>query len=166
MNRSIRWSFASLLAVCTAFALPAIAAAAVHFTHESYQAFQGQLQSSQIHAVTFNKKAHTVHVTLNDGRHMLAIYPSHDEPQLAALLQAKGVSVKVEKHKTKTKAVHHTLRYIAGGILVIVILVILMVLLVGRRRSLMRAADGKDSQAEGAAPPAAPGSAGGSPGAG
>jgi ATP-dependent Zn protease len=142
MNRSIRRPAAALLACLLASVLlaPATAAVAagvvVHYQHESYQAFQRQLASGQIAAVTFNKKPHSAHITLTDGRKMLAIYPSHDEPQLAAALMAKGVVVSVERHKSTAKPVHHTLRYIAGGILVIVILAILAVLLIGRRRNL------------------------------
>jgi len=112
------------------------AGAVVHYQHESYQDFQHQLAAGQIAAVTFNKKPHSAHITLTDGRKVLAIYPSHDEPQLAAVLAAKGVLVSVEKHKSTVKPVHHTLRYIAGGVLVIVILAILAVLLIGRRRNL------------------------------
>jgi ATP-dependent Zn protease len=115
----------------------------IHYTHESYEEFQRQLVAGKIHAVTFNKKPHSVRVTLKDGSHVLAIYPSHDEPQLATALSAKGVTVAVLKPKVKAKpAVHHTLRYIAGGILVVVILAILAVLLVGRRRNLTSAVDG------------------------
>ena len=89
---------------------------------------------------------------------MLAIYPSHNEPQIAAQLTAKGVTVAVLKPKVKAKpAVHHTLRYIAGGILVIVILAILAVLLIGRRRNLTQTPEGGSGQAGDAssAPPQA-----------
>jgi ATP-dependent Zn protease len=117
----------------------------IHYTHESYEAFQRQMAAGQIRAVVFNKKPHSVRVTLKDGSHVLAIYPSHDEPQLAAALSAKGVTVAVLKPRVKAKpAVHHTLRYIAGGILVIVILAILGVLLVGRRRNLSGAVDSSE----------------------
>jgi ATP-dependent Zn protease len=142
MNRSSRAPESIMAAICLALALlvlavPAGAASAIHFTHESYTDFQKQLSAGQIHAVTFNKKAHSVHVSLNDGRHVLASYPSHDEPQIAAQLRAKGASVKVKKAK-KPAAAHHTLRYIAGGIVVILILVVLVVLLIGRRRTLVQ----------------------------
>jgi ATP-dependent Zn protease len=121
----------------------------VHFQHESYPAFQRQMAAGQIQAVEFNKKPHSAHVTLKDGKHVLAIYPSHDEPQLAARLTAKGVAVTVEKHAAKVKPVHHTLRYIAGGILVVVILAILAVLLIGRRRNLAEDAGDSASAADG-----------------
>jgi ATP-dependent Zn protease len=139
MNRSSRAFAAALLAAYVAsmsVSATAIAASAVHYTHESYQEFQQQLAARRIGAVKFNKKAHTVHVTLLDGRHMLASYPSHDEPQIAAQLQAKGVPYTIERHSAKTTTAHHRLRYIAGGILIVAILVVLGVLLAGRRRNL------------------------------
>ncbi len=126
------------------------AAATIHYQHESYEEFQKQLAAGQIVAVTFNKKPHSAHILLKDGRHVLAIYPSHNEPQIAAALTAKGVVVAVEKPKTKAKPVHHTLRYIAGGILVVVILAILAVLLIGRRRNVAEAAEPAGSVGSGA----------------
>ncbi len=118
----------------------------IHYQHESYEAFQRQLVAGQIRAVTFNKKPHSMRITLKSGGHVLAIYPSHDEPRLASQLAAKSVTVAVLKPKVKAKpAVHHTLRYIAGGILVIVILAILAVLLIGRRRDVGAAAKPLDS---------------------
>jgi ATP-dependent Zn protease len=133
----------------------------IHYKHESYKAFQRQMAAGQIRAVTFNKKPHSVRITLQDGSHVLAIYPSHDEPQLAAALSAKGVTVAVLKPKVKAKpAVHHTLRYIAGGILVVVILAILAVLLIGRRRNLAGVGDGPGAGAAdgpGAGAPDGPG---------
>jgi hypothetical protein len=129
----------ALLAAALTLAMVASAGAAtvVHFEHESYGAFEKQLAAHQIHAATFNKKAHTLHLSMNDGRHLLISYPSHNEPQIAAALEAKGVPVAVEKKAKKaTPAVHHTLRYVAGGILVLVIIVVAAVLLVDRRRKL------------------------------
>ncbi len=166
MNRLIRGQAAALLACLLVLAPLAPVAASVaavtvvHYQHESYQAFQNQMASGQVKAVTFNKKPHSVHVTLSDGRMMLAIYPPHDEPQLAAALVARGVPVTIEHHKSTIKPVHHTLRYIAGGILVIVILAILAVLLIGRRRNLTDAADGGAAQAGEAPSASAPPPAG------
>jgi ATP-dependent Zn protease len=154
MNRSMRRPQNTLLGLCLTLALLTLGAGAtaglagaadvIRFQHESYTEFQKQLDRGQIHAATFNKKAHTVHVTLQDGRHVLASYPSHNEPRIAAQLRAKGVSVKVKTHK-KVSAVHHTLRYIAGAIVVIIILVILVVLLIGRRRNLVEAEDSSNT---------------------
>ncbi|HEY2142021.1 MAG TPA: hypothetical protein VGG98_08175 [Solirubrobacteraceae bacterium] len=151
MSGSMRAPKIAVAAVCLAFVLlaPGIAAGAVRFQHESFAAFEKQLNAGQIHAATFNKKAHTLHLSLNDGRRMLVSYPSHEEPQLAARLRAKGVPVAVEKKKKKAavKKAHHTLRYIAAAIVVIVIGVIVAVLLVDRRRKLGEARDGTSAPA-------------------
>lgn len=152
--RSPRLQKVAVAAVCVALALlaPEIAAGAARFQKESLQAFQQQLNAGQIHAATFNKKAHTLHLSLNDGRRMLVSYPSHEEPQLAAQLRAKGVPVAVQKKKKKSvvkKAVHHTLRYIAGAIVVVVIGVIAAVLLIDRRRKLGEARGGAPARSSG-----------------
>lgn len=138
MSRPIRSARrVALLGGTLALLMAAGAIGAVLFVHESYGAFEKQLAAHQIHAATFNKKAHTLHLSMNDGRHLLVSYPSHNEPQIAAQLEAKGVPVTVEKKAKKpTPAVHHTLRYVAGGILVLVIIVVAAVLLVDRRRKL------------------------------
>jgi hypothetical protein len=154
MHRSITRQMAALAASLLAFAslapLAPAASAVVHFQRESYQAFQNQLTSGQVRAVTFNKKPHSAHVTLKNGALMLAVYPPLQEHQLAAELAAKGVPLTIEHtHKTTTaKPVHHKLRYIAGGILVLVILTILAVLLIGRRRNLADTGGGGVAQAE------------------
>jgi ATP-dependent Zn protease len=148
--RSIRVAKIAAVAVCLVLALVSAGAAvgATHFQHESFGAFQKQLSAGQIHAATFNKKAHTLHLSLNDGRHMLVSYPSHEEPQLASKLRAKGVPVAVEKKKgTAKKAAHHTLRYVAAAIVVVVIGVIVGVLLLDRRRKLGEARDGASAPA-------------------
>ena len=151
MSRSIRSVRAiALPGVILALVMAASAIGAVHFQHESFGAFEKQLAARQIHAATFNKKAHTLHLSMNDGRHLLVSYPSHEEPQLAAKLEAKGVPVQVEKKKKPpAKAVHHTLRYIAGGIVVIVIIVVAAVLLVDRRRKLSEAGGGASPASSG-----------------
>jgi ATP-dependent Zn protease len=163
MRRSVRRGLGALTACFVALApvLPVAnalgAVTVIHYKHESYQEFQRQLAAGQIRAVTFNKKPHSVRVTLKDGSHVLAVYPSHDEPRLAAQLTGRGVTVAVLKPKVKAKpAVHHTLRYIAGGILVIVILAILAVLLIGRRRNLAQPPSGGAGQAGTGDPSSAP----------
>jgi hypothetical protein len=137
-----------LLALCLVAACVAAQAGAqevVHYQRESFPVFEGQLSAGQIESGTFNKKAHTLHLLLKDGRHVLVSYPSHEEPQLAAKLRASGVAVTVEKKKKAAKAVHHKLRYIAGGILIVVIIVVLAVLLIDRRRKLGEAGGGAQS---------------------
>jgi len=142
IGRAVR---SCLLALCLLAAFAAAQAGAqevVHYQRESFPAFEGQLNAGQIETATFNKKAHTLHLRLTDGRHVLVSYPSHEEPQLAAKLEAKGVVVHVAKKKKATKAVHHKLRYIAGGILIVVIIVVAAVLLIDRRRKLGEAGGG------------------------
>jgi ATP-dependent Zn protease len=117
-------------------------ASAVRYQRESFTVFEGQLNAGQIESAVFNKKAHTLHLLLKDGRHALISYPAHEEPQLAAKLQAKGVSVQVTKKKKPAKAVHHKLRYIAGGIVIVVIVVVAAVLFIDRRRKLNEAGGG------------------------
>jgi hypothetical protein len=117
-------------------------AATVRYQRESLKAFEGQLSAGQIETAVFNKKAHSLHLLLRDGRHVRVSYPSHEEPQLAAKLEAKGISVQVEKTKKPAKAVHHKLRYIAGGIVIVVIVVVAAVLFIDRRRKLNEAGGG------------------------
>jgi hypothetical protein len=137
------------LTACLALALLAPAAPAagaegtVTYTHESLKAYEQQLAAGQIRSATFNKRVRSVHLTLKDGRHMLAKYAAHEEPKLAAQLKAKGVPVTVEKpaealKELKNKPVHHKLRYIVGGIVVAVIVVVGAVLLIDRRRKAAR----------------------------
>jgi hypothetical protein len=157
MNRSISSSKALAALACLAatliLAIPAGAATTFHFQPETMQQFEVQLAHGQIHASTFNKKAHTLHLSLNDHRHMLVSYPPLEYKKIVASLEAKNVPVAVEKHaKVVAKAAHHTLRYIAGGILVVIILAVLLVLLMGRRRTLLESTEG--SSGEGSEEPA------------
>ena len=124
-----------------ALASPVAAGAAegsITYTHESFQQYQKQLAAGEITAATINKKVRSVHLTLKDGRHVLAKYAAHEEPKVASALQAKGVPVsvlsKAAADKEAKKSVHHKLRYIAGGILIAVIVVVGGVLLWDRRR--------------------------------
>jgi hypothetical protein len=113
------------------------AAAAPKYVKESYATFQSQLGSGQVRAVTFNKKAHSLHITLITGALMLASYPPEQYKTISAQIKAKGVPVAIEHTKkagTTTTTTHHKLRYIAAGVLVVVIVVIALVLGFNRRR--------------------------------
>jgi hypothetical protein len=136
-----RIAAASLLCLALALAAPAGAGAeaAVHYTRESIQAYEGQLSGGEIAAATINKRVGSVRLTLKNGQHYLIHYKAHEEPAVAAALGAKNVPVTVlkasEAQKEASKApVKHKLRYIAGGILVVVVIVVGAVLLVDRRR--------------------------------
>ena len=159
MNRSIRPSIGAALALCAVIALLAGSAygavAGFHFQPESVAQFEKQLAAGEIHAATFNKVPHSLHLSMNDHRHLLVVYPPLQYKKIVAQLLAKGVPVAVEKHtKAAAKPAKHKLRYIAGGILVLVILVVLIVLLVGRRRDLTGEPDEETGGQASAAPPA------------
>jgi hypothetical protein len=127
-------------------------ATAIHFQKESLQAYEAELRHGEVHAVTFHPGTTTghLHISLNNGGHMTVSYAASEQGKLVAQAQAAGARVKLATLKTKRKAaVHHKLRYIAGGILIVVILVVLVVLLIGRRRAV--AGEGPASSGESAA---------------
>ena len=127
--------------------------AGVHYEEESLEAFETQLRSADIAEAEFNKVAHHMHLTLRDGRHQLVDYEGHQEPTLQQRLLAAGVPVTIEFTTKSTKSTHHTLRYVAAGILVVV-LIVLGVLLVARRRRLAQL----EEQPGAGGQPASPGS--------
>jgi hypothetical protein len=133
----------ALLAAALILALGAVSASAatvIHFQPESTSALTVQLHHHEVHALTFHPTPAPghVHVSLNNGQHFTVVYPAAEETKLVALARADGtpVAVAVAKPKAAAKPVHHTLRYVAGGILVLVIIVVAAVLLVDRRRKL------------------------------
>ena len=129
------------------------------FTKESYTTFQTQLASGQVRAVTFNKKAHSLHITVTKGGPFLASYPPLQYKTISAQITAKGVPVTIE-HVTKTgtpaPAAHHKLRYIAAGVLVVVVIVIVLVLGLNRRRPPADEADDAPGEAAAAGSPPEP----------
>jgi hypothetical protein len=130
----------TLVFASSAFAASAFAATAIHFQPEGLPALKAQLHHHEVHALTFHPvpaPGH-IHVSMNDGRHFTVIYLATEQPQLVVLAHASGAryAVAVAKPKAAKKAVHHTLRYIAGGIVIVVILIVAAVLLVDRRRKL------------------------------
>jgi hypothetical protein len=134
----------ALLVVALMVALGAAnasAATVIHFQSENGSALTVQLQHHEVHALTFHPTPAPghVHVSLNDGRHFTVVYPAAaEEAKFVALARADGtpVAVAVAKPKAAAKPAHHTLRYVAAGILVLVIVVVAAVLLVDRRRKL------------------------------
>ena len=133
------------LVTCASLLPAAIAAGAtvIAYQNESFKEYEQQLAGAQIKSVTINKRLRSLRITLKDGRHVLAKYKAHEEPAVAAALQAKHVPVIVlapseALQEVAAKPVHHKLRYIAGGILIVVIVVVGAVLLVNRKRQLSR----------------------------
>jgi 4-amino-4-deoxy-L-arabinose transferase-like glycosyltransferase len=161
MNTSSRRIKRALTSVCAALAVAivvapwALAAAPIfHFQRESMSAYRHQLAAGEIHAATFNKVPHSLHLSLNNHQHMLVVYPPKQYKAVVAELEAKGVPVAVKHVKAAAKPTHHKLRYIAGGVLVLVILIVLGVLLVGRRRALLE--ESEKQAGEGASEPSSP----------
>lgn len=135
----------------------ALAATTPTYIKEDYATFQSQLNAGQVRSVTFNKKAHSLRITLADGKLYVASYPSQEYKTIRAQITAKGVPVTVlhvTKAGTTTTTTHHKLRYIAAGLLVLVVIVIALVLGFNRRRP--PAEPAADAPAAGAAPPSAP----------
>ena len=156
MNIPTRVASIARVGLCTAILAAlacsgALAASIFHFQRESMSAYRHQLAGGEIHAATFNKVPHSLHLSLNDHQHVLVVYPPKQYKAIVAELQAKGVPVAVKHVKAAAKPTHHKLRYIAGGVLVVVILVVLGVLLVGRRRALLE--ESEKQAGEGASEP-------------
>jgi ATP-dependent Zn protease len=131
--------FLALVACVALISAPAALAGPIAYQDESYAEFQQQLASGQITAVTINKRLASLRTTLKDGRYVLAKYGHKEEPKVAAALAAKHVPVTIltpaaAKSEAPVKAVHHKLRYIAGGILILLIVVVGAVLVMRSRR--------------------------------
>jgi hypothetical protein len=146
----------TLLAVALMLALGATTASAatvIHFQPESTTALTVQLHHHEVHALTFHPTPAPghVHVSMNDGRHFTVVYNTSEEATFIALARADGtpVAVAVAKPKAAAKPAHHTLRYVAAGILVLVIVVVAAVLLVDRRRKLNEEGGGTPPPAKG-----------------
>lgn len=129
---AVRLAVALVCLACVFLTATAFAdsTASTKFTDESLQAYEQQLAGGQIAVARFSGKAHAMHLTLKDGRHMRVIYAPGTGSKLRAALQAKGVSLPAPKKATG----HHTLRYVAAGIVVVVIVIAVGILLVIRRR--------------------------------
>jgi len=107
------------LLACT----PAALAAAPAPT-ESYATLLSQIAAKKgspqsVTAATVDKTDHHVRVTLADGSRPLVSYPTSADKQLVDNLLHHDVHVVY----AKTKAVHHTLRYIAAGVVVVLLLI-------------------------------------------
>jgi ATP-dependent Zn protease len=131
-------AFLALVACAALISAPAALAGPIAYQDESYAEFQQQLASGQIAAVTINKRLASLRTTLKDGRYVLAKYGHKEEPKVVAVLAAKHVPVTiltpVAAKLEVPKAVHHKLRYIAGGVLILLLVVVGAVLVMRSRR--------------------------------
>jgi hypothetical protein len=124
-------------------AMLALSASAAHgavgYVHESVPEFETQLKRGQIREATINRRLRSLRLTLTDGRHMRAQYAAGEEPRVRSELEAKNVAVSVlntgqAKKSHVKKAVHHKLRYIAGGIVIAIVVIVGGVALYNRRK--------------------------------
>ncbi len=153
--RTLRRCTAAVVAAALLLAASSYGAAAIHFTPESLTVFYKQLANGQVHAVTFNKLPHSIHISMNDGQHFIASYDPTKFAGLSARIQAAGVPVLIEHPHPKTGPVHHRLRYVAAAVLVVLIVVIAVVLALNRRRN-QADAEAAAAQPAAAAPPPPP----------
>ena len=139
LSRTVLCVAGVAFACMLASAASAAAETTVVYVKESQQAYEQQLASGQIQAVTVNKKLRSLRITLKDGSYVLAKYGRKEEPKTVAALEAKHVPVTIltpteaAKQVTK-KPVHHKLRYIVGGIVIVVIVIVGAVLYINRKR--------------------------------
>jgi ATP-dependent Zn protease len=120
----------TLLVCAFVIASTATAPAATPTPSESLAVFEGQLNGHQVRAVTLRTKAHTFHVTLEDGRVVKVVFPSAEQQRLMQDLGAEGITVKVAKVSSPS----HKRRYIIGGIVIVVIVLAVVGLLLRHRR--------------------------------
>jgi len=113
-----------LLALLGLLALAPAAFAAAPAPTESYAALLTQIDAKhgnpqRVIAATVDKTDHRVRVTLANGSRPLASYPPADDKFLVDTLLHHGI----HPVYTKRPAVHHTLRYIAAGVVVVLLLI-------------------------------------------
>ena len=104
--------------------LTPVAFAAAPAPAENYATLLTQLDAKRgspqrITAATLDKADHHVRLTLADGARPLASYPAGKDKFLVDTLLRNGI----KPVYTKRAVVHHTLRYIAGGVVAVLLLI-------------------------------------------
>ena len=112
------------LALVTLLALAPAALAAAPAPTETYATLLTQIDAKagsgdRVTAATLDKADHHVRITLANGARPLVSYPPGDDRLLVDTLLHHGVKVVY----TKPPAVHHTLRYIAAGVVAVLLLI-------------------------------------------
>jgi hypothetical protein len=112
------------LALVTLLALAPAALAAAPAPTETYAMLLTQLNAKtgsgdRVTGATLDKADHHVRITLANGARPLVSYPPGDDRFLVDTLLHHGVKVVY----TKPPAVHHTLRYIAAGVVAVLLLI-------------------------------------------
>jgi hypothetical protein len=117
-----------LRSVCLAFvallAFAPVALAAAPAPTESYATLLTQIDAAagsgnRVTAATLDKADHHIRVTLADGARPRVSYPASDDRYLVDTLLHHHVKVIY----TKPPTVHHTLRYVAAGVVAVLLLI-------------------------------------------
>ncbi len=114
----------ALAATVAMLALAAPALAAAPKPTESYATLLTQIAAKpgnpqRVTRATVDKADHHVRVTLANGARPLVSYPAAQDKYLVDTLIHHGI----KPVYTKRPAVHHTLRYIAAGVVVVLLLI-------------------------------------------
>ncbi|HXB65545.1 MAG TPA: hypothetical protein VNV42_11795 [Solirubrobacteraceae bacterium] len=153
ITRLAPWAACGTLALSALLAPPALA---THFQSESYAGLLAQLHKREIVAIVLHPSGPVAHASARNGQHFTVAYTQAEVAPLRVAAGAGGSSFAISAAQPKSKAVHHKLRYIAGGVLIVVIVVVLLVLLLGRRRAIEEEGPGEGGAAS-ASPPAGSG---------
>jgi hypothetical protein len=113
-----------MLALVALLASPAFSVAAVPAATESYETLLTQINAAKgspegVVAATLDKAHYHVRVTLANGTRPTASYPAADDKHLVDLLEHHKIPIIY----AKPPAVHHTLRYIAAGVVAVLVLI-------------------------------------------
>ena len=112
------------LALCGVLAGAPAAFAVTAAPTESYATLLTQIAAKKgsperVTAATIDKTNHHVRVTLANGTRPLSAYPAADDKLLVDNLLHHHIPIVY----SKGKAVHHTLRYVAAGVVVVLLLI-------------------------------------------
>jgi hypothetical protein len=121
--RRLRVQFV-VLALVAMLASPALAIASAPAPTENYATLLTQINAPKgspdsVVAATVDKAHYHVRVTLANHTRPLASYPAADDKHLVDLL----LHHKIPVIYAKPPAVHHTLRYIAAGVVAVLVLI-------------------------------------------
>jgi hypothetical protein len=113
-----------MLALVALLASPALSVAAVPAATENYETLLTQINAPKgspdsVVAATLDKAHYHVRVTLANGTRPTASYPSAEDKHLVDLLEHHKIPIIY----AKAPAVHHTLRYIAAGVVAVLVLI-------------------------------------------
>ena len=137
------WRHLLLGGLIGAAALSAPASASAYpETWVSYPAVLAQVRSGPLIRAIINPARSDVEIKFRNLDEWHAYYPPAEQPELQRLLHARRIRVifvpRHQAHAARPASVHHTLRYLAAGVLAVGALAAGYVLLLRRRRGSAR----------------------------